>query len=375
MGAHVSGRRSFVSAFADLTQPSAEGEETEREASSPAPARSRRVEAGAVGAAKRSMTQMREELERLQGMLKGGTGLVEIDAAVIDPSPFADRLADDGAGDFEAFKATIAEQGQKIPIMVRPHPETEGRYQSVFGHRRARALRELERPALAQVVDYSDRELLMAQGIENSARQNLTWIEKALFAAQQTAFGLKAREIRPALGIDDAELSRMRVVTGAIPRAAIETIGRAPKIGRPRWLELATLVKAHPTRSSMADEWSTDALRAMSSDERFDAILSAMKDGTGPPVRPRASGPKAVPVPLADIGRLSAEPKGVRIVVSREHVEGFQAFMRGEADGLVKRYLASLEDNLTSGTLSADKVSRGTAQGARRNPQPNEERN
>ena len=290
------------------------------------------------------MAQMREELERLQGMLKGGTGLIEIDATLIDPSPFADRLADDGAGDFEAFKATIAEQGQKIPIMVRPHPETEGRYQSVYGHRRARALRELERPALAQVVDYSDRELVMAQGIENSARQNLTWVEKALFAAQQTAFGLKAREIRPALGIDDAELSKMRTVTGAIPREAIAAIGRAPRIGRPRWLELAALVKAHPTATSLADEWSTDALRAMSSDERFDTILAAMKEGEPTsPTRSHAITTKAAPVPLASLGRLTAEAKGVRIVVSKEHVEGFQAFMKNEAEGLVERYLASLE--------------------------------
>ena len=346
MGAHVSGRRSFVSAFADLTQATPEeGERATDRAPSPPPApkRSPRVEAGAVGAAKRSMTQMREELERLQGMLKGGTGLVEIDPEKIDPSPFADRLADDGDEEFEAFKATIAEQGQKLPVMVRPHPDAEGRYQSVYGHRRARALRELGRPALAQVVDYSDRELLMAQGIENSARQDLTWIEKALFAAKQTAFGLKAREIRPALGIDDQQLSKMRIVTNAIPREAIEAIGRAPRIGRPRWLELAAQVKEHPKPTTLAEAWSTDAMKAMPSDERFEAALGDLKSGRTAKPAPKRKAAASTGTPLAEIGRMTIEPKGVRLAVEKKHVEGFRAFMEREADDLVKRYLATLE--------------------------------
>ena len=345
----MSARRTFVSSFADLTKDQLQGTEDAGDGGtptpSPRPARSRRVEAGAVGIMKRNLADMREELERLNGMLKGGTGLVEIDATVIDPSPFADRLADDGPNDFEAFKATIADQGQKLPIMVRPHPEVEGRFQSVYGHRRARALRELGRPALAQVVDYSDRELLMAQGIENSARQDLTWIEKALFAAQQTAFGLKARDIRPALGIDDQQLSKMRIVTNAVPRAVIEAIGRAPRIGRPRWLELAELVRQHPEPTTLSQEWSTDDWTKLSSDERFEAALDAMKNGMVAKPAVRSTKGKAPTVPLASIGRMTVEPKGVRLTVEKRHVEGFRAFMEREADDLVKRYLATLEED------------------------------
>ena len=344
MGADMSGRRSFVSSFADLTKGSLEEEDGRQvPPPSPAPKRVRRVEAGAVGAAKRSMVEMRAELERLQGMLKGGTGLVEINADQIDPSPFADRLADDGEEDFEAFKATIAEQGQKLPVMVRAHPDIEGRYQSVYGHRRARALRELGRPALAQIVDYSDRELLMAQGIENSARQDLTWIEKALFAARQTAFGLKAREIRPALGIDDQQLSKMRIVTNAIPREAIEAIGRAPRIGRPRWLELAAQVKEYPTPTTLAEAWSTAAMKAMPSDERFEAALAGLNDGSTRKTTSRRKASAAPGKPLAEIGRMTIEPKGVRLTVEKKHVEGFRSFMEREADDLVKRYLSTLE--------------------------------
>ena len=346
MGADMSGRRSFVSSFADLTKGAPE-EENGQQASSPSPTpkRVRRVEAGAVGAAKRSMVEMRAELEHLQGMLKGGTGLVEIDADQIDPSPFADRLADDGEEDFEAFKTTIAEQGQKLPVMVRPHPDIEGRYQSVYGHRRARALRELGRPVLAQVVDYSDRDLLMAQGIENSARQDLTWIEKALFAAKQTAFGLKARDIRPALGIDDAQLSKMRVVTSAIPREAIEAIGRSPRIGRPRWLELAAEVKKHPKPTTLAEAWSTDTMKAMPSDERFEAALVSLRNGETQKLASKRRTDSRPGTPLAEIGRMTIEPKGVRLLVEKQHVEGFRAFMEREADDLVKRYLATLESD------------------------------
>lgn len=337
----MSKRRSLVSSFGDLTK---EGREERTDAPSPAPARSRRVGAGAVAAAKRPVEEMRQEIERLKGMVEGGRGLVEIDPTLIDPSPFPDRLPDDGPYDFEQLKVTIAEQGQKLPIMVRRHPDREGRFQSVYGHRRARALRELGKPALAQVVEYSDRELLMAQGIENSARQDLTWIEKALFAAEQTAFGLKAREIRPALGVDDQQLSKMRTVTNAIPRDAIEAIGRAPRIGRPRWLELAALAKGHPKPQALTKEWSSRELQTLPSDERFEAVLASMKGGhTSAPSRRKPKAERKDEVPLASIGRMTADPKGVRIIVDKEHVDGFRTFLSREAEDLVKRYLATLE--------------------------------
>ncbi len=62
--------------------------------------------------------------------------IIQLDTALVEPSPFADRLADDDHDRSEAFVKSIAEHGQQVPIRVRPHPQTPGRYQVVYGHRR-----------------------------------------------------------------------------------------------------------------------------------------------------------------------------------------------------------------------------------------------
>ncbi|WP_438800714.1 hypothetical protein, partial [Acinetobacter baumannii] len=62
----------------------------------------------------------------------------------------------------------------------------------------------------AVVVNLTDSELVVAQGIENSARQDLSWIERAVFAWRLEHAGIEAREIRAALNTDKTELSRYR---------------------------------------------------------------------------------------------------------------------------------------------------------------------
>ena len=68
----------------------------------------------------------------------------------------------------------------------------------ISGRVRASALSRLSqigRQAKAIVRDYSDRELAIAQGIENASRQDLSWIEKRSFAATMERSGLKAKDI------------------------------------------------------------------------------------------------------------------------------------------------------------------------------------
>ena len=159
-----------------------------------------RVGAGVIGATHRSLSDLREQRDRLQAIVDAGVG-AELDPALIDPSPFPDRLPDDSSADFEALKALIAEEGQKVAIQVRRHPGVEGRYQVVYGHRRLRAASELGIKVKASVLDLSDADLAIAQGIENSARQDLSWIERALFASRMDEAGIKPRGIRGALSI------------------------------------------------------------------------------------------------------------------------------------------------------------------------------
>jgi ParB family chromosome partitioning protein len=213
-------------------------------------------------------------------------GVRELDPDLIDPSPFPDRLPDDDPELFQDFKKSIAEEGQKVPIQVRPHPTAEGRYQTVYGHRRVKAAKELDKQVKAIVIEITDADLAVAQGVENAARQDLTWIERALFAKKMDAAGVKSRDIQAALAVNRQELARLRSVWTVLSKELIEAIGRAPKIGRPRWQELAKLVELHPERVDGALKM-VPAGNISSSDQRFQFIFNVVKAEVKPVAKAR----------------------------------------------------------------------------------------
>lgn len=333
-------RRSIVASFGALsTAPPAKPEAEEIR---PGPALvSPRVPAGVIGATQRSLGDMREENDRLRAQLAAGgagAGATEIDPALIDPSPFPDRLRDDDGADFEAFKKSFSEEGQQIPIQVRRHPQVEGRYQTVFGHRRLRAARELGKTVRALVRDLTDRELVIAQGIENGERQDLTWIERALFASRMEAAGVKPRDIKGALSIDDAELARMRSVWRALPADLLEKIGRAPRVGRPRWVDLAAAIsRTSGSVSMLRKTLSSDKVSTLSSDERFQIALQAMR-----PAAASESAEMSLTTSAGQrVGTATFARDAVRLSVDKAHSVAFAAFMRDELPALVDRFLAS----------------------------------
>lgn len=181
---------------------------------------------GAIGAVSCSLADLKSR------------ALIEVPADMIDDAGIKDRLDDDPAG-IEALKQSISEYGQQVPVLLRHSPNYEGRYEIVFGRRRVRALRELQMPVKAMLRELNDRELIVAQGQENSARKDLSFIEKANFAAQMARAGYERKIICDALSIDKTVISRMLSVTDTIPEKLIRAIGAAPGTGRDRWLTLA----------------------------------------------------------------------------------------------------------------------------------------
>lgn len=309
-------------------------------ASPPATPALPRVGAGVIGAAQRSIGELRDERDRLKALVESGSGAsLELDAGLIDPSPFPDRLADDNDADFAAFKATFEAEGQKIPIQVRPHPDHIGRYQVIYGHRRLKAAKELGLPVRALVVEMSDRDLVVSQGIENAARQDLTWIERALFAARMDEAQIKPRDIKAALAIDDAELARMRGVYRAVPLDVIEAIGRAPKVGRPRWGDFAKLFSATLDASAILGKTlQGDGKASAGSDDRFRLALAALK-------APKSSPDDAEADILAlrdpngqDIARVKVSSKELRIVHVGPKGAAFSAFLQAEMPRLVEKF-------------------------------------
>jgi ParB family chromosome partitioning protein len=218
---------------------------------------------GPVGAVSRSIEQIRAQ------------SIVDLDTSLIEPSFVADRL-DISEEHHRALVESIREHGQQIPVLVRPHPEKDGRYQIAFGRRRLLAVSELRRKIRAIIKPLSDQELVIAQGQENSARKDLTFIEKALFAARLEEAGYSRETIMAALTVDKTALSRLISSAVKIPHDLIETIGSAPAIGRDRWIQLSTrlqragvMVKA---RAAVAETSFPD----LASDDRFNRVFAAV---------------------------------------------------------------------------------------------------
>jgi ParB family transcriptional regulator, chromosome partitioning protein len=216
-----------------------------------------RVPAGAVRSLKDSFSEVEKENQKLRQELASGTTIIEIDPVLVDPSPVSDRFREDDTTTFEALKQSIAQSGQEVPILVREHPTSPGRYQTAYGHRRIRAARELGLPIRAVLKPLSDEALVVAQGLENGSRTDLSFIERAIFAMRIEDAGHKRSVVQHALAIDRAEASKLIAVAKAIPHDVADAIGKASKIGRGRWQAFADLLSdaaaVKRTRAAIAD--------------------------------------------------------------------------------------------------------------------------
>jgi len=208
--------------------------------------------------------------------------IVTLDAGIIDPSPFGDRLEQDEEA-LNLLIASIEAEGQKLPILVRPHPKVEGRYQLAYGHRRLQALRSLNRKVKAFIRPLTDAELILEQGAENGGREALTWIERALFAKEMDTQGHSPKTIWTTLGVDRSGLSRMRSVVDAVPIHFIRAIGRAPGIGQPRWQEFADCLAKEGARDKATRVIDDQEFSSLTSDQRFLAVLKAFEDQVSQP--------------------------------------------------------------------------------------------
>lgn len=269
--------------------------------SQPDPQRVRRS-GGAIGAVSNSIAQLKSR------------SLTEVDPRMIDPGGLKDRLEADDDG-LEQLKASIAEYGQQVPVMLRPNPNDPERYQVVYGRRRVAALKALGQPVKALVRVLDDRDLIMAQGQENNARRDLSFIEKANFARQMRDAGYETKFIGDALNVDKTVVSRMLKVVDRLPPELIVAIGAAPGVGRDRWLKLAERLDGRDL---------TGEAKGKDSDSRFQAVLSALT--------PKAERPKATSrVIESDEGRplaqLSRGGGKTRLTLDETTAKGFDDWL------------------------------------------------
>jgi ParB family chromosome partitioning protein len=313
-----------------------------------------RIRSGAIGAMGASLQQLRDgarEAEALKQSLAAGERIVSLDPALIDAAPVADRFraADDEA--IALLAESIRESGQQVPVLVRVHPAAPGRWQAAYGHRRIRACAAAGLPVKAIVRALSDDELAIAQGKENLERRDLSFIEKAYFAAGLDAAGHDRATIGQALGADKGDVSRFLALARAIPKDLAELIGPAPRTGRPRWQAMADALADRPARAQpltdlMAVLRLLSGFAAADSDQRFRMVLQRLQAPS--PAPSAAQAPAADPLLSDGAGRAVATVKKTgkrtRIDLDEALAPGFAAFLAEELPTLYSRWRSAGSD-------------------------------
>lgn len=302
---------------------------------------------GASKSMKVSIDSMAENSKRL---LEGET-IVEIDTDLIDVSFVNDRLSGDDEA-FEELKRSIATSGQDTPVLLRPHPEVTGRYMVVFGHRRVRAARALNRSVRAVVKEMDDVAHVLAQGQENTARADLSFIEKALFAKNLNDLGQEKDVIQQALTIDGTLLSRMLSVARTIPAHVVEAIGPAKQIGRDRWEDFKKLM-AEEANHKVADHiLAMEGFDKLDSDTKFEVVHSKLAEAGRAPKRRSAKAAAAKRTWTAGKGRIKGvigrAGRAYNISLTSKDSAAFGEFLSENLDELYAEFLRKTEETSTS---------------------------
>ena len=270
----------------------------------------------------------------LRKQIETGSLGLELDPEMLEPSFIADRLAPIDDPQYRQLVESIRKDGQALPILVRPHPDRTGIYQIAYGHRRWHAARELAIKVRAIVQTLTDTELVVAQGKENAERRSLSFIERALFAANLDAGGFDRGTINAALAVHTTELSRLLAVAAAVPAAIVALIGPAPKAGRTRWLELAEYLQANGAQQLAVEILDTPSLKRQGTDAQFEALMETLRNA--------ASGRKVAEVIANARGepvvRVIRSGRGLRIWVDGRFGQGFGAYLLRSLPDLMQRF-------------------------------------
>ncbi|MBB4953645.1 ParB family chromosome partitioning protein [Agrobacterium vitis] len=290
--------------------------------------------AGPIKSMALTLGKMEEEANALKQALGTGQIVRELEPDLVDPSFMRDRMDEIAFSDDDVFLRSIAENGQEVPILVRPHPDHGGRYQVAYGHRRLKAAAQLGIKVKAIVRDFDDTALIVAQGLENSGRESLSFIERAVFAYGLEQRGFKRRDIGLALSTDKTELSKLISVPLTIPLSIIKAIGSAKGIGRRKWLALVSVYNDDRQQEIERFLFSRES-QSKPSDQRFEAVYVRLADGakssnTLEEWSPRAGGELA--------GNIKMTAKKFSLTLTNREAAGFGQFLSEKLDEIYEDY-------------------------------------
>ena len=278
--------------------------------------------------------------------LARGLQLLDLDPDQISQSEFEDRMPYDESALADLIES-MREHGQQIPILVQR--ASGSAFRVIYGRRRLAAARALGQKVRALVTQIDDDQRIIAQGIENSVRQDLSFIEKAMFAHRLREASVPDATIRAALNIDvgapkATTISTMKMVVETLGEDLIQAIGRAPGVGRPRWRSLAEAFREHASEFAGANSEDPDAPDP--SDERFKCAIGLVTKATkhGKP----KNNPRSVISRDATIADVKASPSAFSVTVKAKNNPGFHAWLLANADDLLKAWHDQWQSELES---------------------------
>ncbi len=286
--------------------------------------------------------QIQERSEAAEKLLRAGELIVEFDPHLVRPSSIHDRYDDAYEADAVAeIAASLRERGQIIPGMVRPARGEEGVYQIVYGRRRLAATKQLGLKFKAVVRDLTDEEAVIFQGEENTAREDLSFIEKCVFALAQQEAGFKRDTICASLSTGKSHISEMIAIAAEIPSDLLHSIGKAPGVGRPRWAALVSKLSTKQGEGSWKKVLSSPDFRVRPSAERFEAVFQALSTKTAD--RPVAKSKSWASADEAVRVSVKSTPKRAIVTYEARHGAGFANYVTGRLEALYEDFLEAMK--------------------------------
>jgi ParB family chromosome partitioning protein len=121
-------------------------------------------------------------------------------------------------------------------------------------------------------------------------------------------------------------------VASTIPSEIIHAIGPAPKVGRPRWVQLADLLKAAPARKKAAATIAEPAFRGAETNTRFSLVVQSLA------MAPQKASPQRKLVRGASghvLARIEETPRHMRLSLEKPE---FRAFVLSRLPSLVEEF-------------------------------------
>lgn len=286
-----------------------------------------------------SSTEARDRAQRTLprgtiGSVRAGLGgIQDIEPAMILGWGPQDRLGVEltavNSADVEELAESIRASGQQVPVLLRPSKEKDGHFEVIYGRRRILACRHLGIAVKALIRTLDDTEALMAKGLENASRTDLSYYERARFAKAILEQGHSRGEVCEALAISKNTLSQLERITKHIPDAVGDRIGAAPGAGRPKWMSLAAAFESGRLKELAALDVISGCDPESSSDERLNAILTDVgRRGAREHARDERN-------PLAGVS-IKSSGSSVSLTVTRSgNMSAFAEWLDRHLDGLI----------------------------------------